>query len=199
MFCFSALQTALHLAAYNGHTAVCDMLIAGRADVNAKDRCAFMFNLCYWCCVVVRFWNLLLIFRSSCGDTSLHDAARNGHKAVCELLIAGKADVNAKNRCAFVFKMCFWFCVALKICYWFCVVLRFLSFFLIFCCSDLQTALIRASSSRAAYYGYTDVCQLLIAAKADVNANDRCAFLLWKFATDFAWWCVLKFTSDILL
>ncbi len=40
----SMLQwTALHGAAYGGHTAVCEVLIAGKADVDAKDECAFIF------------------------------------------------------------------------------------------------------------------------------------------------------------
>jgi hypothetical protein len=43
------------------------------------------------------------MFCSSEQSTALYYAARHGHPAVCELLIAGKADVDAKNRCAFVF------------------------------------------------------------------------------------------------
>jgi ankyrin repeat protein len=46
---------------------------------------------------------LLLIFCSSRQRTALHYAARYGNLAVCELLIAGKADVNAKDKCAFIF------------------------------------------------------------------------------------------------
>ena len=46
---------------------------------------------------------LLLIFCSSGQRTALHCAALNEHLAVCELLIAGKADVNAKDKCAFIF------------------------------------------------------------------------------------------------
>ena len=46
---------------------------------------------------------LLLIFCSSVQNTALHDAASYGQLAVCELLIAGKADVNAKDWCAFTF------------------------------------------------------------------------------------------------
>ncbi len=38
---------------------------------------------------------MLLIFCFSGQSTALHDAARNGRTAVCELLIAAKADVNA--------------------------------------------------------------------------------------------------------
>ena len=49
------------------------------------------------------FKTLLLIFCSSDQYTALHGAAYNGRLAVCELLIAGKADVDAKDGCAFIF------------------------------------------------------------------------------------------------
>jgi hypothetical protein len=50
------------------------------------------------------FLSLLVIFCSShFQSTALHGAASYGRLAVCELLIAGKADANAKDRCAFVF------------------------------------------------------------------------------------------------
>jgi hypothetical protein len=52
------------------------------------------------CCIL--FLTLLLIFCSSGQDTALYYAARNGYPAVCEVLIAGKADVDAKNWCAFI-------------------------------------------------------------------------------------------------
>jgi hypothetical protein len=47
---------------------------------------------------------LLLIFCSSREVAALHDAVVNGHMKVCELLIANKADVNAKNKCAVMFE-----------------------------------------------------------------------------------------------
>ncbi len=43
IFCSSYQSTALHYAAENGDTAVCEVLIAGKADVDAKDKCAFIF------------------------------------------------------------------------------------------------------------------------------------------------------------
>ncbi len=43
IFCSSDQRTALHGAALQGHTAVCEVLIAGKADVDAKDWCAFIF------------------------------------------------------------------------------------------------------------------------------------------------------------
>ena len=46
---------------------------------------------------------LLLIFCSSDQCTALHGAACYGHLAVCEQLVAAKADVDAKDMCAFIF------------------------------------------------------------------------------------------------
>ncbi len=43
IFCSSGHYTALHVAAIRGHPAVCELLIASKADVNAKDLCAFIF------------------------------------------------------------------------------------------------------------------------------------------------------------
>ncbi len=43
MFCSSEQSTALHVAASLSHLAVCKLLIASKADVNAKDECAFTF------------------------------------------------------------------------------------------------------------------------------------------------------------
>ncbi len=51
----------------------------------------------------IGFLTLLLIFCSSDQWTALHYAAYEGQKAVCELLIAGKADVDVKDGCAFIF------------------------------------------------------------------------------------------------
>jgi hypothetical protein len=49
------------------------------------------------------FLALFLIFCSSDQWTALHHAALSGHLAVCELLLANKADVDAKTMCAFIF------------------------------------------------------------------------------------------------
>ena len=63
-------MTPLHAAAYNGYKDVAELLLANKADVNAKD---------------------------SDGMTPLHMAASNGHKDVAELLLANKAEVNART------------------------------------------------------------------------------------------------------
>ncbi len=77
IFCSSNRRNALYFAAGNGRLDLCELLIAGKVDVNAKSRGAYC--------------------------TALHWAAYSGRPAVCELLIAGKADVNAVNRCALMF------------------------------------------------------------------------------------------------
>ena len=97
IFCSSGQSTALQDAAYDGHTALCELLIAVKADVHAKNWCAFTFWICFWFRVVFCISTLLLIFCSSIERTALHHAAYHGHPAVCELLIAGKADGSAKN------------------------------------------------------------------------------------------------------
>jgi hypothetical protein len=48
---------------------------------------------------------LLLIFFCSDQSTALHEAAFNGQTEPCQLLIAGKADVNATDECAFLFEI----------------------------------------------------------------------------------------------
>jgi ankyrin repeat protein len=103
IFCSSCQWAALLHAAYDGNPALCELLIAGKADVDAKNKCAFIcLNLLLiFCCIL--FLHLLLIFSSSFQRTALHLAAGNGHPALCELLIAGKADVDAKDWCAFIF------------------------------------------------------------------------------------------------
>jgi ankyrin repeat protein len=107
IFCSSDQRTALHNAASRGLTSMCEQLIANKTDVNAGAHgCAFIFWICYWFCVVFCFLTLLLIFCSSGQHIALHNAACNGHTAICELLIAGKSDVNAKNLCAFIFWIC---------------------------------------------------------------------------------------------
>jgi hypothetical protein len=54
--------------------------------------------LCWFC-----YLALLLIFFSSDQYTALHEVAFSGNPAACELLIASKADVDAKDGCASMF------------------------------------------------------------------------------------------------
>jgi ankyrin repeat protein len=63
-------QTPLHLAAQMGQKDIAQLLLANKADVNAKD---------------------------STHSTPLHEAAKSGVKELVELLLANKADINAKD------------------------------------------------------------------------------------------------------
>jgi ankyrin repeat protein len=96
--------TALHFAAAAGHKDVAELLLANKADVNAKDKD---------------------------GATPLHTAAANDHKDVAELLLANKAEVNAKDNEGM---------------------------------TPLHAAVITL---------HRDMVELLLASKADVNAKDN--------------------------
>ena len=97
-------RTPLHLAAFKGYKDVVELLLANKAEVNAKD---------------------------NNGQTPLHVAALKGHKDVAELLLANKAEVNAKD-------------------------------------NNGETPLHLAALS-----GHKDVVELLLANKAEVNAKDN--------------------------
>ena len=64
-------RSALHKGAFWGHVETVQFLVTEqKLDVNLRD-----FN----------------------GDTPLHDAARFGHRAVCDILVAGGADLSLTN------------------------------------------------------------------------------------------------------
>jgi ankyrin repeat protein len=67
--------TPLHLAAFFGHTAIAERLIARGADVNARSKSE----------------------RFARSNTPLHAAAANRQVAVAELLLKNGADVNARD------------------------------------------------------------------------------------------------------
>jgi ankyrin repeat protein len=64
-------STPLHYAAQYGHKAVAELLLANKAEINARDRS---------------------------GQTPLHYAAQYGQNTMAELLLNNKADVNAKTK-----------------------------------------------------------------------------------------------------
>mgnify|MGYP003951823261 CR=1 FL=1 len=71
-------STPLHIAVWEGHKEIVELLISTGADVNANFSPRHQFN-----------------FRHS---TALHSAAFKGHKEIAKLLIAAGADVNAKKQ-----------------------------------------------------------------------------------------------------
>ncbi len=96
--------TPLHYAAAEGHKDVAELLLANKAEVNAKDqqwpdafargggkRATRTWRNCCWPT------KPRSMPRTTIGQTPLHMAACKGHKDVAELLLANKAEVNAKD------------------------------------------------------------------------------------------------------
>jgi TonB family protein len=96
-------EKPLHLAAMNGHKDVAELLLANKAEVNAKTDSGYTpLHMAavkgYKDMVELLLANKAEVnARDSVGYTPLHLAARKGHKDVAELLLANKAEVNAKT------------------------------------------------------------------------------------------------------
>jgi len=117
------LDTALHLAGYQGHVDTVRALIQGGADVNAKKmvwclRSVLWLLLAVCCCflsllvivIVVVLLHVVggccsspvssILFRFVCpqnGDTALHVASVKGRLEVVDVLISGGADVHIRS------------------------------------------------------------------------------------------------------
>lgn len=102
---YSLHETALHLAAENGHAEIVDILIKAGADVDALDR---------WGCTPLHaaVWNVqsviaknlvrnganVLLKNDDCQETALYHAAMRGFDPDCvTFLIENGADVNCVN------------------------------------------------------------------------------------------------------
>jgi ankyrin repeat protein len=97
-------KTPLHWAAQEGNKEMTELLLANRADVNARD-----FNdwtPLHWAAQKGHKDEAELLLlnkadvdaRAKNGWTPLLLASQRGHKDVVELLLVNKADVNAKNK-----------------------------------------------------------------------------------------------------
>jgi ankyrin repeat protein len=96
--------TPLHYAAMNGHKDVAELLLANKADVNAREKFSGRTPLHYAAYAGHKDMVELLLAnkadvnaRENADWTPLHQAVLNGHKDVVELLLANKAKVNAKT------------------------------------------------------------------------------------------------------
>ena len=98
--------TPLHLAADGGHAAIASVLIAAGADVNAKPANGNDFTPLRRAVAAGYATIIVLLIAAGAdvdgsnqfGETSLHEAARDGRVAAVDALIAGGADVDAKDR-----------------------------------------------------------------------------------------------------
>jgi cytohesin len=93
-------RTPLHYAAFGGWSDIVELLLAARADVNAKDRHAFTpLHLAANKAVAALLLdhNADLNAKEAWDRTPLHWAALAGRVDVAELLLAHGADVNARN------------------------------------------------------------------------------------------------------
>jgi ankyrin repeat protein len=106
-------KTALHIAAYVGHSEIVELLIAVGADVNAKDEDGStpLLQAAEGTKLVepkhghnhAEIIKLLILndadvnAKDKNGTTPLHYVAGEGHKEIAELLLTKGADVNAKS------------------------------------------------------------------------------------------------------
>jgi ankyrin repeat protein len=134
-------DTPLHWAIVNDHKEVVELLLANKADVNARDNQGHGATVLQMAALYGRLDIVKLLLAHHVdvnardndnppGGTALHFAAQNGYAEIVQLLVASKADVNATNFAGL---------------------------------TPLHLA---------AMGGHTPVVKLLLARKADVNAKD---------------------------
>ena len=130
--------TPLHMAAFTGHTDVAELLLAGKADVNA---------------------------RNAEGSTPLHAAAFNGRKEVAELLLANEASVNARNNAGWT---PLHFSSGL-------IAHKDVAELLLAGKADVNARAVneRTPLHQAAFFGHKDLAELLLANRANINARDN--------------------------
>ena len=88
--------TPLHAAVLNQHKEVADLLVASNAQVTIFDAAGGGY-LEKARALLKENPNLVFAKDNNSGSTPLHLAARNDHKDVAELLLANKAEINAKT------------------------------------------------------------------------------------------------------
>ena len=192
-------RSPLHEAVEQGSKAVAELLLANKADVNAKDgekysplhRAAAKghkemvalllayradVNIKHECMKYVNGSASLLKKwgRPDSGNTPLHYAAFYGHKDVLELLLAKGADVNAKeddDKTPLHFAAIKGRKEAVKL--------------LLAKGADVNAKEDTGETPLhyAAIFGYRDVAELLLANKADVSAKNRNGETPWKLAS----------------
>jgi ankyrin repeat protein len=144
---FSCLETALHLAAQNGHLGVIPVLLSAGAEVDSKDMSAPTTEK-----TVLKFKCYSLMFFSD-GCTALHWAAMNGHLGVIQVLLSAGAEVDSKDKSAPTTEK---------------TVLKFKYHSLMF------FSIGHSALHYAALNGHLDSCRLLVEARADLSLRNWC-------------------------
>jgi hypothetical protein len=87
-------ETPLHFSAAAGHAYICELLLHGGTNVNAKSkRCMLLTSVSVHC-------GYQGVFDIVCSNwTPLFLSAFYGHLGVCRLLVKWRADTAATNRC----------------------------------------------------------------------------------------------------
>jgi ankyrin repeat protein len=166
-------QTPLHWAARNGHKEAVELLLAYKADVNAKGSAGMTALQFAARNGDIEMAKLLLLknadvnsyWGTDVGAPALVLAAANGHKDMVALLLAHNADVNATNYAVTPLLNAVWFGQKAD-----------MAELLLDNKAEVNNA--RGSSEKstplhiAAQTGDTDLVRLLVARGADLNAKD---------------------------
>jgi Ankyrin repeats (many copies)/Ankyrin repeat len=102
-------NTPLHLAVDSGHEDIVELLLANKADINAKNKLGETPLDLAVEGGQTNIAKVLLAHGAKIGD-ALVCALRNGgsdHKSMVELLLADGADVNARDASAMAFRLCY--------------------------------------------------------------------------------------------
>ena len=102
---------------------------------------------------------------SPSGYTALMWSAANGHLEICRLLISSKSDVNASDE---------EYATHTPLTFFEIVYRKFVCFSFLTFANSISSPSGSTPLILSAYWGYLEICKLLVSSKADLAARDRC-------------------------